>query len=78
MESDTHDPPRWEEAFSAERETAAPRTRTLIDEEPWGVYRGSGAETIAPTYIEAYLERVDAGACMALGARETRSARRKS
>ena len=74
METDTDDAPRWEQAFSADRETAAPDTRTLIDEEPWAVYRGTGVETGAPTYVEAYLERVDADAVTAPREREMLSA----
>jgi hypothetical protein len=60
MKSDSHDAPRWEECFFAQ--TAAPERRTPIDEEPWALYRGAGAETIAPTYVEAYLERLDGDA----------------
>jgi hypothetical protein len=60
MERDTHDAPRWEEAYTADRETAVPDPRTPIDDDPWAVYRGTRAATIAPTYIEAYLEHLDA------------------
>jgi hypothetical protein len=60
MQRDTHDAPRWEEAYTADRETAVPDSRTPIDDEPWAVYRGTRAATIAPTYIEAYLEHLDA------------------
>ena len=71
MESETHDAHRWEDDFSADRESAVPDTRTLVDEEPWAMYRGTGSGTIASTYVEAYLEQfnVDAGR---LGAPETR------
>ena len=71
MESDTHDAHRWEDDFSADHETAVPDTRTLVDEEPWAVYRGTGAGTIASAYVEAYLEQLDFDAGR-LVARETR------
>jgi hypothetical protein len=60
MENDTHDVPRWEDAFSADRDMSRPDTATPVDEEPWGLYRTTGAATIEPTYVEAYLERFDA------------------
>lgn len=60
MESDTQGVPRWEEAFSADRDAAVPDTGTPVDEEPWVLYRTTGAGTIEPTYVEAYLERLDA------------------
>ena len=62
MESDGHDAPRWEEAFAGDRETAVPGPRTPVDDEPWALCRGTGAAAIAPTYVEAYLERLDADA----------------
>jgi hypothetical protein len=68
MESDNHDAPRWEEAFTADHETAVPDPLTQVDDEPWAVYRGAGAAAIAPTYAEAYLEHLDAEAGNATGA----------
>jgi hypothetical protein len=56
MESDAYDTPRWEEAFGADRKTDA---RTLVDDEPWAVYRGTGMTAIAPPYVEAYLAHLD-------------------
>ena len=63
MESDTQDVPRWEEDFSADRDVAVPDTGTPVDEEPWVLYRTTGAGTIEPTYVEAYLEQL--GVCLA-------------
>jgi hypothetical protein len=62
MQNDPDDAPRWEEAFGADRKTALPDARTAVDDEPWAVYRGTGAATIAPSYVEAYLEHLDADA----------------
>jgi hypothetical protein len=61
MESDTYDAPGWEEAFAADCEAGLPDRRTPVDDEPLSVYRGAGAATIAPIYVEAYLEHLDAG-----------------
>ena len=60
MESDTRDALRWEDAFSVDRETAVSNPGTPVDEEPWAMYRDAGAGTIAPAYVEAYLDQLDA------------------